>query len=340
MKWSQGAGRHGGRRGRRLSARTAERLLDGLGAESDDPRAAELARLLAAAARPLPGRPEDERAALAAFRASVAERPASGPAPVPGPETVHAHPSHGADRHSVRRRRSVKVLVGGAVAAFALSGVAIAAQNGGLPNPFHTHHPGPSAPLTPGSGSASPSATGPGGSGGPAGPGTAGPSSDGPGHSSASGKQSSHTKDAGGQRMCHTYEKAVRKGWTVDSSTQERLARAAGGADHVAAYCARLIDSTSSNEHGNQPSTSARPPTPTSASPEAEGKSSSASPENTGKSSSGRSSSTPPANTAGTPTTTQTPVSGGHTTTTPPSGDGSGGTVPTEPSAPIADTAE
>ncbi|MCL2554236.1 MAG: hypothetical protein FWE75_19045 [Actinomycetia bacterium] len=128
----------------------AERLLDGRDAESD------VARLLAAAARPLEGRPEDEAAALAAFREAHAAKAGRAGSAVRAGQAGAGR--SGARRRSRPRSFTVKALVGGAAAALALGGVAIAAQGGDLPRPFHHSHPDTPRPTTP---PPSPSATSP-----------------------------------------------------------------------------------------------------------------------------------------------------------------------------------
>ncbi len=260
--------RHGARPDGRPRARDAERLLDGRGTGSGDPATADLARLLSAAAGPLPGRPEDEAAALAAFRAAVADRSApegaaAGPAPVRPPAAAAA------------RRRSLKVVIGGVVAAFALSGVALAAQTGALPHPFG-HHPAPSTTRT-GTGGSSTGASrpAPGTSGAPASPSASDtPSGASPGTSAPGPSASEKNHGSGTKGLCQAYENAAEMGKTLDSSAQERLARAAGGADQVASYCARLIGPTDSGEHtggptapaeSSGPTASAAPTTPASA---------------------------------------------------------------------------
>jgi len=263
--------------GRRLRAETAERLLDGTPcteADTGDPRVAGLAHLLAAAATPLPGRPEDEHAVLEAFRAAARTRPAGSPA---ADRQAAGGSFADAVRRAARRRRSVKVLVAGAVAAFALGGVAIAAQTGALPGPFGPHRPGPSASVVPTTGGASgaPGTTGssgggrtsPGASGTPSGasPRVGRPSTAGPGHPH---------DPAGTKGLCAVYVKAAAKGKAVGSAAEARLARAAGGTGRIGSYCAGLLGADSAAGHASPPpatrtsagpSASAAPPEPSAA---------------------------------------------------------------------------
>lgn len=242
-----------GRRGQGRWPRpaVAEQLLNGEDVADTDPRTAEMAGLLAAARVLPPGRPQDEAAVLDAFRRAAAAGPAADRAPHAGPVPV------------VRRRwraargpRPVRLLVGGALAVSALGGVAIAAQGGALPHPFHssdgtTHGPSapasaaggtgssPALPRTPGaaSGSASPRAL----------PGTAPrtPGSVSPAPGAPAG--------AGARGLCEAYAKAEREGTAPAGAVRARLAEAAGSASAIDAYCAALADPaapTSAHGHG------------------------------------------------------------------------------------------
>jgi hypothetical protein len=197
--WPSRAGAADGGRPWQLRADTAD-------GGSRERRIVDVARLLAAAARPLDTRPGDEAAALAAFRqargaagvaaphvpggaddapdaeraralregsgawgaadgrGSRAARAAADGARVPRGVSVAADDRRARDPRSasagpallggmLRRMRhrglTAKAFVGGAAAVLALGGVALAAQSGGLPRPFHHGHavtPRPSAP--------------------------------------------------------------------------------------------------------------------------------------------------------------------------------------------------
>ncbi|WUD74820.1 hypothetical protein OG937_25550 [Streptomyces sp. NBC_00510] len=213
----------------RMDAALAERLLDAdRSAAGDDPADA-LARLLTAAAAPLPGDPERERAVLAAFR------------------EARSATSDGHGRRRARRGRSARrtrAALGGLAAAFALGGVAVAAQTGSLPGPFHPVTAGPrpvspapsSAPAGLGGGTrtASPRGT----TAAPTAPLTTPPvPSRGP---HASVPPLAAPTDAGLKGLCQTYVKAAEHHKSVNASTLARLERAAGDAAAVPAYCARL----------------------------------------------------------------------------------------------------
>lgn len=212
-----------------MDAALAERLLDADHSAAGDDPADALARLLTAAAAPLPGDPERERAVLAAFR------------------EARSATSEGHGRRRTRRARSARrtrVALGGLVAAFALGGVAVAAQTGSLPGPFHPGTAG-SRPVSPAPSSAP---AGPGGgtrTGSPGGT-TAAPTAPlttppvptrGP---HASVPPLAAPTDAGLKGLCQTYVKAAEHHKGVNASTLARLERAAGDAAAVPAYCARL----------------------------------------------------------------------------------------------------
>lgn len=224
------------------------------GTDADDPRTAELVRVLDAAARPLPVAPGREAAALAAFRQAQAER-------------------------SVRRRRRtvpVKALVSGAAAVFALGGVAVAAQQGRLTDPFpggsgaphHSTDPGGSSggrpsPSGPGSGHAVPGASGtvspsptlPGGL--PAGTLRTPPS----GVPTAPGAHGA----TGLKGLCETYLKPGTGGHLSERS-MARLVQAAGGSARVGTYCRGV---TSRSAEPSAVPTSVAPPTVSVAPPSA-----------------------------------------------------------------------
>lgn len=222
-------------RGRWLQDGVVERLLNGEDVGDADPRAAELAALLAAVRNLSPGRPRDEAAALDAFRRAVG----AGPATASGPASAVG----GRRRRTVRGTRSARMLLGGAVAVFTVSGVAIAAQGGDLPHPFHSrstsHEPSASA-SSPWAGSTS-TITGP-----PSAPsstsGSATPRTrTGVPHPPATVSPSPGTSgEEGTKGLCEAYAKAQREGKAPDKTSQARLAQAAGGVTGIDAYCAVL----------------------------------------------------------------------------------------------------
>lgn len=216
----------------RMDAALAERLLDADRNAAGDGPADALARLLTAAAAPLPGDPERERAALAAFR------------------EARSATSGGHGRRRARRARSARrtrAALGGLAAAFALGGVAVAAQTVSFPGPFHPGTAGPrpvspapsSAPAGPGGGTRTASPRGPHGTTvTPTAPLTTPPvPSRGP---HASVPPLAAPTDAGLKGLCRTYVKAAEHHKSVNASTLARLERAAGDAAAVPAYCARL----------------------------------------------------------------------------------------------------
>jgi uncharacterized membrane protein YgcG len=217
----------------------AERLLDGEEIAEPDPRTAALARLLAAADATVAGRPDDERAALRAFAREFA-----------GAGTGSTRPRR--LRALVRGSRTARVMIGGAVAALTLGGVAIAAQSGALPHPFHSRGDGGAPSEPPAMTSSAPRTSVPRTSvGTPAAPGTHGPTptatgtvrptrvpSSGPASPPAYATGAPDT--AGMKGLCTSYANAERQGRKLDTPAQARLARAAGGASEVDAYCARL----------------------------------------------------------------------------------------------------
>lgn len=230
----------------------AERLLDGReitqhaqdseGGTGSDPRITGLARLLAVADGTPAGRDDDERAALRAFAEEFA------PAPAPDPMRSGA-PGRGL-RRAFRGSRTAKVVIGGAAAAFALGGVAIAAQVGALPHPFGAG----SATSAPGS-PAGTSTMSPGSAGAPGPQGTPGPAATTTGAGRQTPTASGHTTSAAGvpglKGLCESYVKSVVQARKLDSSSQERLEQAAGGAGKVDAYCARLTGTSAG--HGKSP---------------------------------------------------------------------------------------
>ncbi len=232
-----------------LDAGTAERLLDGdPDLPHDDPRVADLARLLSKAARGAdsrPGNADDERLVLQAFRGSRQ----AGRTPA-GPER----------RRTPWRRvsRPTRALVGGLAAASVLGGVAIAAQTGTLPHPFRSGEATPvqsPAPAPPAPAAGTPSAPGtgrpttsPDRATAPAAP--TGPSA----HPSAPGASTPAPPSLKG--LCASYARASERGEHLDSAAQRRLETAAGSPAEVAPYCARL---TGGQPSGHGGAGSARP---------------------------------------------------------------------------------
>lgn len=224
-----------------LDAETADRLLEaGLDTPHSDQRVADLARLLATAVEEADSRPHSmnaERLAVQAFldTRSAGRRPA------------------GSERRRARWRnvsRPTKALVGGIAAVSVLSGVAIAAQTGTLPHPFHSGGGAPveshsAPPATP-----SPSTSRGAGAGRP----TISPNST---ASNAPAAPSTHPSAPGASTpappslkgLCTSYERASQRGEHLNSTAQLRLESAAGGPAEVASYCAHLIGGQTSG-HG------------------------------------------------------------------------------------------
>ncbi|MGW3242160.1 hypothetical protein [Streptomyces sp. NPDC001070] len=211
-----------------MDAALAERLLDAEPIAGADGRADALARALAVAAAPLPGDPERERAALAAFR--------------------EARDATSGDRGKRRARgarptRRVKAVLGGLAAVFALGGVAVAAQSGTLPGPFHSGTDGP-RPVAPAASSSAPAGPGAGRPTapprGPQDPGGATPTPDAPRDAHGSVPPLVPSADTGLKGLCQAYVRATEHDRTVNASALTRLEQAAGGSAAVPAYCARL----------------------------------------------------------------------------------------------------
>ncbi|NUS16994.1 MAG: hypothetical protein HOY69_37290, partial [Streptomyces sp.] len=138
--------------------------------------------------------------------------------------------------------RSVRALVCGAAAVFAIGGVAIAAQGGGLPHPFRSPGGSTHRPATPtshppagtaGTPSTAPSATG---TPGPAAQGTTPAHPVSPTHAPAAA-----TPAVSGKGLCESYLKAESEGTPTEPAVRVRLAEAAGGASRIDAYCAALV---------------------------------------------------------------------------------------------------
>lgn len=215
-----------------LDAETAERLLEGeAGTPGDDPRVADLARLLAMAVKEADTSSrsaDDERLVLQAFRDARGAEPTRA-----GFESRRAR--------WWRASRPTKTLVGGVAAVCLLSGVAIAAQTGALPHPFHagggTTVPRNSASAVPPSSGTS-TAAGTGRPAGPSNPATSGSSEGTSAHPSASGPSTLPLPSLKG--LCVSYVRLSPRGEHLDSTAQRRLEAAAGGPGEVASYCARL----------------------------------------------------------------------------------------------------
>jgi hypothetical protein len=232
MNESRKHGRRGP--GRWSQAEIAERLLSGEAVADADPRTTALARLLTAAAQPLPGRPEHERAALDAFRQAAQTRTGAVGAPAGAAPRVRRRRWRPA-----RASRPVKALIAGAMAVFVLGGAAVAAQTGVLPRPFHSR---PAPPGTPTAGSPSPTTAGtPGGRGAGGGPRPShAPVGASPHRPSDIPSAQDTPLGAGAKGLCEAYVKAAHKGQPVDTASRTRLAQAAGGADRIDTYCAQL----------------------------------------------------------------------------------------------------
>lgn len=241
-----------GEQGRWPRDDVAERLLNGEDVDDSDPRTAELAGLLAAARTLAPVRPQDESEALEAFRARYGAAPGVAAAAFPA--------RRGRRWRAAPASRSARMLLGGVVAAFTLSGVAIAAQGGALPHPFRsgrtTHEP--SAPAS----SASPGGTGTPSAADGRGAGSAPPPAR-PGTPHATGAVSPSAVAPGTQGtkgLCNAYLKAQRDGRAPGQGVQDRLARAAGGAAGIDAYCAALTASPAPGNGKKSASPRAEPP--------------------------------------------------------------------------------
>lgn len=235
-----------------LDADTAERILNGQDITQADHRTTDLARLLAAADGTAAGRPEDERAALHAF----AQQQAAAGRTVRSPF-----------RPTVRESRTAKVVIGGVAAVFALGGVAIAAQTGTLPHPFHSGPLGPKpAPATatatatrtgtavtgpPGARNSRPTAAD---TTKPSAPLPPTPVSH-PGHTTGA------PEVPGAKGLCESYLKAAQGGARLDSPSMARLEEAAGSAGEVDAYCVGLTGHPAAHTPSPHPTHPATPDT-------------------------------------------------------------------------------
>lgn len=215
-----------------MDASLVERLLDGAPVEDADGRAARVARLLAIASAPSAADPARERVVLAAYRQAQ-------------------------DAGTTRRRRSAlgrraRVVAGGLAAVFALGGVAVAAQTGTIPNPFHstTTRPRPvtsgpagsAAPVpsvSPTSAAATPTAS----VSVPPVASTARKTSGAPPVSHGSPATPPGLTEAEPRGLCQAYVKAAGRGEAMDAAARAMLERTAGGKDAVGPYCDGLLGS-------------------------------------------------------------------------------------------------
>jgi hypothetical protein len=220
-----------------LDPALAEQLLRGdyTDAARADARAAALARLLMVAAEPHPAASRHhERAAMAAFRETwgVREEGAAPGRPSRAPAGGRGRDLPRRARRTWGTRRPTKAALCGAVAVFALGGVAIAAQTGTLPGPFQDRPGATSSPRVSPGGSA-PDTTGgspaagrpPGGTRSPAG---------------SAASPSAPPTAAEAEHLCDEYAKAEVRRKPLDPATRTRLEQAAGGMPAVAPFCARV----------------------------------------------------------------------------------------------------
>ena len=229
-----------------------ERLLDSrLDPASAPPGYGGLARLLAALAAPAtPDELAGERRTVASFAAVMRSQP---PALVPRRTAVP------------RKVLTIKAAAAALVAVLSLGGVAAAA--GGL-LPDQAEVVAQQAPATTGADAAA-HGLGPAAAnlGGAANTGAA----DGQGRASAVGPDATGTARAG---LCRAWQagQGADHGRRMDAVAFQALAEAAGGADHIAAYCQDVAAGASAEDHGkgqaSPPSVSAPP---TSVSPPSSG---------------------------------------------------------------------
>lgn len=211
-----------GKRGRRLSRRDARRILRG-----DHTAAGPALRdVLASASAPAAtGELAGERAAMAAFAASVS---ATGTLPVTG-TAGPAKTRKPAGRVTTRLAATVA-----AVVVVAGGGLAAVAATTGLPG--HGGAPGHPAPPSAGPGPGSPNA--PGGSDATVVPGGAGATGDTPRPTTPAGEGGPDTipspSPAG---LCRAYTSGGDHGKAMDSRALTALVDYAGGRDRIDAYC-------------------------------------------------------------------------------------------------------
>lgn len=225
------------RRPRRIGPREAEQLLSGGPAGADRRALTEVLSALAEPARPAELRGRD--AVMAAF-VQAASRP---------------EPAGAGRRRGIGRvaARALAVKLSAVGLALALSGTALAAQAGALPEPvqrvvhgwfsgFGVPAPGDSDPITAGrdvdgTDGADPSVASP--------PGGMPPT----GTPLASGSPAARPGSPAGdppriEGLCRAYRAHEKNPARppVDSAAFKRLAAAAGGADNIGAYCAQVLD--------------------------------------------------------------------------------------------------
>ncbi|MFG1806725.1 hypothetical protein [Streptomyces sp. NPDC049040] len=241
--------RGGSEPGTKRKPTDVERLVGKAAAgDESDPRWSALLRVLTAAARGAAVDPEQEQAAVIAFRAAASARSDRSDRPARG-------------RRARRRRRpagSARVLAGGLAAVFAICGVAVAAGSGMLPPRGHTAHsaappdlaartaaPAPTgaptdtarpAPIAPDRATPPPPAA------------TATATATGappprPGHTRAAGPRA--LKPAAVRALCRVYAAAVRKGRAPAPQLTARLQWEAGGRQRITAYCHALLSAAS-----------------------------------------------------------------------------------------------
>ncbi|MFI6058367.1 hypothetical protein [Streptomyces sp. NPDC051286] len=206
------------------------------------PKTPELAALLAAARRTGALAPGDEQRATAAF---VAARDEGAHAAV-----VRWRRRRDDWRPAERRRgvRSLRVMLGGFVAAAAFGGVAVAAGSGAIPAPFGGGEPDGAAvrpthtsPATPGGRRSSEESLRPDGDG------TALGDTNAPGDVHPSGRPDRAQDDVA---LCRVYLGDRGRGKARDAAAFARLEAAAGGASEAAvtAYCDGLLGQPSPGE--------------------------------------------------------------------------------------------
>ncbi|MEW2130410.1 hypothetical protein [Streptomyces sp. NPDC005435] len=268
-----------------LDLGTSERLLDGEPPRPSDDRVPdEVTRLaslladLAASAAPAKGELPGEEAALAAFRAARAGRPAAEPVdavvaagvggdgtqPAPATSEFHrldagvvrigAQPRCPVRERRVRWGRPVRMALAAAVAVGTLGGVAVAAGTGVLPGPFRQGRTEPgasvSAAATPGR-SRLPSSPGPYGTAVPT-PGASGSADPGdapPEAAGGAGRDSvAPTGPGAGAHKPGTRWRAalaacrdLRAGREPEAGGRRALEGVAGGSARVKTYCAAVL---------------------------------------------------------------------------------------------------
>ncbi len=238
-----------------MDADIAERLLNGEDIETSDGVVADLAKVLVVAAEPLSGRPEDARAALALFRKESHERYERG------------------GQRANRKAHLAVVISGVAAAALTLGGVVVAAENSAHSHTIRpassTPGPKPSAPVagistqaprthrTPRPASSASGASSTRSTSG--GAGTARTPTPPPLSPSPPASTDGSSTVRGLKGLCEAYAQSTQRGQALNAPSQERLDQAAGGSDHVDAYCAQLTGAAAG--HGKSPTTHLAAPT-------------------------------------------------------------------------------